>query len=106
MVSEHNKDIREKIANLEKLKEGMSFGHIDYPQINSAIQALAAQLMPEPEEIPTKKIITKHMIQLLIAFLAGIGVLLFSQIYLGDSSQQPQGNRQPLQQESKTTKVQ
>ena len=106
MVSDHNKAIREKIAALEKLKKGMSFGHIDYPQISSEIQSLAAQLTHEAEEIPTKKIITTHIIQLIIAFLAGIGVFFFSQVYLEGLSQKPPDNMKPLPQESETTQVQ
>lgn len=54
MPSKHNREIRERIAALEKQREGMSYGSIDYPRITAEIQALALQLKQEPRwfEIP------------------------------------------------------
>lgn len=47
-MSVTNATIRKRIADLEKEREGMSYGSIDYPRITAEIHALALQLKPEP----------------------------------------------------------
>ena len=47
MSSERNKKLREQIEALEKQREGMSQGNIDYSRITEDIKALALQLEPE-----------------------------------------------------------
>ena len=57
-IREKNAIISEKIDALEKQKIGMSRGSFDYPRITADIQALAAQLQPEPsQETPFKLIV-------------------------------------------------